>query len=300
MILVTGCTGFVGGHLLAALAGAGPVRCLVRDPDRAARLSDAGFTLVRGDVTDASAVEAAFDGDIEAVIHLVGILVEPRGTTFRDVHVAGTRNVVESCLKKGVGRYLHMSALGSRAGARSEYHRTKWEAEELVRASGLVHTIFRPSVIFGPGDMFTNMFARVLRFLPLVMLPGSGKNLFQPVFVKDVAAAIASSVVLPEAENRVFELGGPERLSFDEVVDRVAAVLGKRPPVKVHLPMPLMRAGAAVAETVLPRPPITRDQLLMLEEDNVTERDDLKSVFGIRPTGFTDGMGTYLSGRAAA
>lgn len=295
MILVTGGTGFVGTNLLKALAGTSlKARALARHPEDAADLGEkTGCELVRADVTDAASLDAAFDG-VDAVIHLVGILVEPRGVTFREVHVEGTRNVVEACRRNGVKRYLHMSALGTRAGARSEYHRTKWQAEELVRSSGLDYTILRPSVIFGPGDMFTNMFAGFVRRFPLVVIPGSGKNLFQPVFIKNVAGAFVSALDMNETIGKVCELGGPERLTFDDVIEKIARALGRKPPAKVHMPMPLMRVGAGLAETVLPTPPITRDQLLMLEEDNVTDNNALTGVFHIEPTGFVEGMKTYL------
>ena len=299
MIVLTGGTGFVGRHLVAALVGPGrtgpkALRCLVRDPSRAAHLAESGVELVRGDVTDPASVAEAIDGATEAVIHLVGILAEPRGSSFSKIHVEGTRNVVEACLARGVERYLHVSALGTRPDARSEYHRTKWEAEEIIRASGLAYTIFRPSVIFGPEDKFTNLFARVLRRVPVVVIPGSGKNLFQPVYVDDVAGAIAGSLDMDETAGRVFELGGPRAFTFDETMDEIARALGRRAPLKIHVPMALMRVGAALAEAALPVPPITRDQLLMLEEDNVTDSAALEEVFGITPTAFAEGMRTYL------
>lgn len=294
MILVTGGTGFVGGNLIRELISNHEIRCLVRDPDRAFGLKDAGCELVRGDVTDPGSMAEAFAGPVDTVIHLVGILAEPRGGTFEGIHVGGTRNVVEACKNNGVKRYLHISALGARAGARSRYHQTKWAAEELIRASGLDYTIFRPSVLFGREDEFTNMFARVMRISPVVFVPGSGKNKMQPLYVKDLVETMARTINMDEAKGKVYEVAGPVKYTFNEILDEIAAAIGKRA-FKLHIPMPLMRLGAAVAEKLLPKPPITRDQLLMLEEDNTTDENAVPGVLGRAPTEFSEGMKTYLS-----
>lgn len=294
MTLITGGTGFVGSNLVRELLrGSYRVRCLARRPEKAAYLEKEGVQLIRGDVTDISSVLKAITPEIEAVIHLVGILVETRAATFRAVHVDGTRNVLEACKGMGVQRYLHMSALGARADARSAYHLTKWEAEEMVRSSGLDFTIFRPSVIFGKEDRFTNIFASAMRISPFIAVPGRGTNRMQPVFVKDVAGAFAAAVKSRETCGKTLELGGPEMLTLDEVIDRVAQVLGKKR-VKAHIPMPLMRVIALFAETFLSKPPVSRDALLMLEEENVTALNALTRVFGITPTGLIEGMRTYL------
>ncbi|HXI10912.1 MAG TPA: complex I NDUFA9 subunit family protein [Thermodesulfobacteriota bacterium] len=295
MILLTGGTGFVGGHLAdELLKDSVRIRCLVRDPEKAGRLAAAGCEIVRGDVLDPSSILNAITPEIDAVVHLVGILAESKGSTFKSIHATGTRNVVASCIVKGVKKYLHMSALGTRSGARSEYHKTKWEAEEIVRASGLDYSIFRPAVIFGPGDAFTNVFAKIMKVSPVVFIPGDGKSMMQPVFVKDVARAFASALKGPAACGRVYELAGPDTYTFDSIIDRIAFVLGKKR-YKVHIPMRVMRLNAAVAEKIFTKPPVSRDALIMLEEDNVTKKRDLEEAFGIKPTLFIDGMRTYLN-----
>ncbi len=294
MVLVTGGTGFVGMNLIRELlSGPRPVRCLVRDPRKAEPLRKAGCELVRGDVTDLSTVLHALTPEVDTVIHLVGILMQSASATFRETHVMGTRNVVAACRGRGVKRYLHMSALGTRMNAASEYHRTKWEAEEIVRSSGLAYTIFRPSVIFGKEDRFTNTLARAIKLSPVVMMPGNGRNLMQPVFIKDVVAAFVRSMEMDAARGRVFELGGPEAMTFDSLIDAITRCLGRRR-LKVHLPMSLMRLGASLLEAALSRPPITRDALVMLEEDNVTEDNALPPFFGISPTPFAEGLKSYL------
>lgn len=295
MILVTGGTGFVGNAVVKELLeGSCKVRVLARNPEKAQELAASGCQFHEGDVTNISSVLKAITPEIETVIHLVGILAESKGTTFRAVHVDGTRNVVDSCKGMGVPRLLHMSALGAREGAASVYHRTKWEAEEIVRASGLDYTIFRPSVIFGPLDHFTNVFARMMRLSPFVMVPGSGQNRMQPVFVGDVAKAFALSLKRKDTINRTLELGGPDVLTFDEIIERIGEVTNRQRR-KLHVPMPLMRANALLAEKLLSKPPFSRDALKMLEEDNTTRLNALTEVFGLRPKPLAEGMREYLT-----
>lgn len=294
MILVTGGTGFVGSEIVKELLeGSFRVRVLARHPEKARGLSGTGCQLQKGDVTDISSVLKSITPEIEAVLHLVGILAESKRASFQSVHVDGTRNVVEACKGMGVSRLLHMSALGAREGAVSEYHRTKWEAEEIIRVSGLDYTIFRPSVIFGPLDHFTNVFAKMMRLSPVVMVPGSGQSRMQPVFVGDVAKAYALSLKRKDTIGRTLELGGPEELTFDEIIERIGEAVGLRRR-KLHVPMPLMKANAMLAEKLLSKPPFSRDALKMLEEDNTTKLNALVEVFGLAPKALSEGMREYL------
>lgn len=295
MILVTGGTGFVGNEIVKdLLKGSFKVRVLARHPEKAHALAAAGCQLHEGDVTNISSVLKSITPEIETVIHLVGILAESKGASFRAVHVDGARNVVEACKGMGVARLLHMSALGAREGAASVYHRTKWEAEEIVRASGLDYTIFRPSVIFGPLDHFTNVFARMMRLSPFVMVPGSGQNRMQPVFVEDVAKAFALSLKRKDTIGRTLELGGPDVLTFDEIIERIGEATGRHRK-KLHVPMPFMKANALLAEKLLSKPPFSRDALKMLEEDNTTRLNALTEVFGLKPKALAEGMREYLT-----
>lgn len=270
------------------------VRCLVRSPSKAEVLKStfSGVEVAYGDITNKDTISRALDG-VDSAVHLVGILTEVGKATFETIHTEGTRNMVEACKESGVKRFIHISALGTRPNARSQYHKTKWKAEEIIRASGLDHTIFRPSVIFGKEDRFTNLFASAIRLSPVVMIPGDGKNRMQPVFVKDLVKVMVMSIKDPGHINRTYEIGGPEKLTFDEIIDTICRILGRKR-LKCHIPIFLMRPGATIGEFLLSRPPITRDQLLMLEEDNTTEEKALEFVFGITPTRFEEGMRGYL------
>ncbi len=282
MILVTGGTGFFGSHLIPRLVDAGEqVRVLARHPVPLPTVE-----MVAGDVRDLSAVVSAARG-CRAVIHLVGIIRERRGIGFEALHVGGTRNVIRACQEAGVPRLLHMSALGARAGARSRYHRTKWRAEELVRASGLAHTIFRPSVMFGAGNGFLRQVRDLVRRGPVVPVIGDGLALLQPVWARDVARCFLAALEKPETQGQAYELGGPEVFGFVEILDLVAREEGIEKP-KIHLPVPLMRPVVGILSRLLPGFPITGDQLIMLLEDNVCDITPMRQVLGVAPARLAD------------
>lgn len=298
MILVTGATGFVGSHLVRRLRKENiPVRAIVRTPAKAQALRDLGAEVVAGDIADPWSLIAAAEG-AERVVHLVGIIQEERGATFRSVHVDGTRNVLEAAAKVGVKHFFHQSALGTREGAKSEYHRTKWEAEALVRESGIPYTILRPSLIYGPGDLFTVRLAEMIRLSPVLPVIGSGRSRVQPVFIDDVVSCIVKAIMSDAFRGRVLEIGGPDQLTYTEVTKTIADALGVDRPA-VHLPLPFMRLMAKAAEMVLPKPPVTTDQLIMLQEDNICGMQDIREAFGVEPVAFREGLRRFLK-RAGA
>ncbi|HXY53865.1 MAG TPA: complex I NDUFA9 subunit family protein [Nitrospirota bacterium] len=289
MILVTGGTGFVGGHLIRRLRrDALPVRALARHPDRAQALIDLGVEVVPGDIENKTALEKAVEG-VERVVHLVGIIQEVPGVSFRTVHVEGTRNMVEAARKAGVLHFFHQSALGTRPGAKSEYHRTKWEAEELVRKSGIPFTILRPSLIYGPGDAFTSRLSEVLRRAPVMPVIGSGKSRVQPIYIDDVVSCMVKALTDNAFLNEIYEIGGPQQLTYEEVMVEIAKALGLKRPA-VHLPLFLMEPMTRVLESVLSNPPLTTDQIVMLQEDNVCSMRDIRDAFGIEPVTFSEGL----------
>jgi NADH dehydrogenase len=293
MILVTGGTGFVGSHLIRRLRQEGlPVRAVVRNPDRAQALRDLGVDLVRGDISDTISLENATSG-VERVIHLVGIIQEAPGATFKGVHVDGTRNLLEAAKKSGVRHFFYQSALGTRPNANSEYHRTKWAAEELVRSSGIPYTILRPSLIYGDGDQFTIRLSAMIRLSPLLPVIGSGRSKVQPIFINDVAACILKAMTSDCCLNEIYEIGGPDQLSYEEVTIAIAEAMGVKRPT-LHLPLFFMKSMATVFEAVLPKAPVTADQLIMLQEDTVCSMRDIRDAFGIEPVGFREGLKKFI------
>lgn len=272
IVAVTGASGFVGGEILRELRAAGAK----------------ARTVGRG-----AALREALAG-ADAVIHLVGIIHERGANTFQAAHVEMTRAVLAAATAAGVRRYLHMSALGTRAGARSRYHQTKWGAEELVRQSGLAWTIFRPSLIYGVQDKAINALATAARRLPAVPVLGDGRSKIQPVAVEQVARCFVAALRCEAAVGQVYELCGPVALTWDELNDQLLAALGRRKP-KLHLPMALARPVAAVLEQVLQEPPFTRDQLLMLAEDNTGDPEAARRDLGLVDESFAAGLARMLA-----
>ena len=246
-VLVTGGTGFLGkavcralisrGYLPRLLVRIGSERTIPDDIRRASRVTP-------GDITNRESVENAAQST-NAIVHLAGIIREIPGkdVTFDKVHVEGTRNAVHAAKLWRIPRFVHVSALGAAPGSPGRYFDSKGRAEEIVRQSGLAWTIFRPSGIFGPGDRFIGELGRALRKAPVLPVPGDGEFLLQPVFVGDVVKGIVDCLARPDTETAAFDVGGPERFTFNELVDRIAAAAGVRVR-KVRVPIPRMRRAA--------------------------------------------------------
>jgi len=289
-IFVSGGTGFVGSHLVRELLGRGhELRLLTHHRGK----STAGVELVEGDVTRPECFEAALNG-CDAVINLIGIIREfpSQGITFERLHIQATAAMLAAAQKSGIKRYLQMSALGTRPNAVSAYHTTKWRAEELVRESGLDWTILRPSLIYGPQDAFINMLAAQLRLAPVMPVIGDGSYRLQPIHADDVARCFALALEMPETIGHCYGLCGPDRMTYEQLLDRVARALGKSPPIKPHAPLGLMRLIIPVMQK-LPQFPITSDQLQMLLEESICD-GEWQKVFGFEPRGFTAGISEYL------
>lgn len=301
-VFVTGASGFVGEEVVRQLHAAGHlIRILARQP-RSPRVqstvSEYGAEIHPGNVLDADSLRGGLNG-CEAVIHLVGIISETGRNTFENVHALGTKNLVVAAREAGVKRFAQMSALGTRPHAVSRYHQSKWAAEEIVRESGLDWTIFRPSIIYGPKDHFVNLFARLARFSPVMPVIGRGQGKLQPVPVGDVASAFVKCLAEPRSVGRTFDLCGRDILTFREVLDEILKVTGRKR-WKAHLPVGFARMQVAVLEFIFLKllgkaPPLNRDQLLMLSEDNVGNPQPANNLFGLRPLGFREGIAKYLS-----
>jgi uncharacterized protein YbjT (DUF2867 family) len=284
MILVTGGTGFVGPKVVHALRERDlAVRCLVRDPSArsAQALSAWGCELTPGDMTDAASLRTAVEG-CEVVVHLVAIRQGP-GEEFRRVMEQGTADLVAAAQEAGVRRFVLMSALGTSEETKDlvPYYHAKWEMEQTVSASPLEHVIFRPSFIFAREGGILPTFRRLARVTPVTPVIGGGRQRIQPVWIDDVGAYFAASVDKPEAADRIFELGGPDVVSWNEFWQRLKKALGVRRPT-VHVPVGLMRMNALVTERLPGNIPLTRDLLTMLEHgDNVVSSDDAVQTFGL-------------------
>ena len=282
MILVTGSTGFVGPHVVHALRERDkPVRALVRTPSgrSATTLAAWGAELVQGDMTDRESLRRAVDG-AEVVLHLVAIRQGPE-EQFRQIMEQGTRELVAAAQEAGVRRFVLMSALGTSEETRDlvPYYHAKWEQEQTLRTSGLEHVIFRPSFVFARDGGILPTFRKLAKLTPVTPIIGSGQQRIQPIWIDDVGAYFAQSVDLPEAANRIFELGGPDVVSWNEFWQRLKSVLGQRRP-SIHVPTRVMRVNALLTERLPGNVPLTRDLLKMLEHgDNVVSNDDAVRTF---------------------
>jgi uncharacterized protein YbjT (DUF2867 family) len=286
-VFLTGATGFVGRHMLHRLLAEGhAVRALVRDPQKAASAALPNVEFIAGDVAEGTGLDQGMQG-CDAVIHLVGIILEKGSTTFERVHHLGTRNVVEAAKRTRIKRFVQMSALGVRADGVAAYQSTKWKGEEEVRRSGIPFCILRPSLIFGEGDGFVTQMMQTMRSAPLFRpVPGDGKPKFRPIFIDDVTACVARALTVEAATNQTIDLGGADELTLNDVLAEIARCAAVRKPA-VHIPMPLMVAGAAVLQKLLNNPPVTVDQLRMLHEGSTCDIGPMKQIFGITPRGFT-------------
>ncbi|HKV94044.1 MAG TPA: complex I NDUFA9 subunit family protein [Candidatus Angelobacter sp.] len=286
-VFLTGATGFVGRNMLKRLLSEGhTVRALVRDPQKSGQLAQNGVTLIAGDVVEGTGLEEGLHG-CDAVIHLVGIIVEKGKNTFEAVHHIGTRNVVEGAKRAGIKRYIQMSALGVRADGAAAYQTTKWRGEEEVRKSGIPYCILRPSLIFGPGDGFVTQMMETMRSAPLFRpVPGNGSPRFRPIFIDDVTACFAKALTAEAATNQTIELGGADELSLNQILAEIARCASVRKPA-VHIPMPLMFTGAFLVQALLKNPPVTVDQLRMLKEGSTCDVKPMQQILDVTPRGFS-------------
>ncbi len=290
-ICISGATGFVGKHLVKELLARGHTLRLLTHSSKAVLADNTEF--VSGDVTSAASCQKGAAG-CDAVINLVGIIREfpQKQITFERLHVEATRNMVDAARQNGVTRYLQMSALGSRPGAVSGYHRSKYAAEELVVASGLDYTIFRPSLIFGPEDAFVNMIAGFIRTISAVPVIGDGKYRLQPISADDVARCFALALAKPETCGKSYNLCGPDRLNYLEIVDAVAKALGRYFVLKIKNPLLIMQLLTPILEK-FSFYPVTSDQITMLLEESICD-GSWQGTFGFEPTRFEAGISAYL------
>ena len=273
-VTVFGGSGFVGRHVVRELAKAGAgVRVAVRQPDRALFLKTMGdvgqITPVATNIRDDGSITAAVTGS-DAVINLVGVLYEAGRQTFDEIHHQGAGRIARAAKAAGVGHLVQVSAIGADIEAGSKYARSKAAGEAAVRVAFPSATVIRPSIVFGADDKFFNLFATLARLCLVLPLIGGGGTRLQPVYVGDVAAAIAAIVFSTNRTGTTYELGGPEILTFRQLMEMVLQATG-RTRLLVPVPFAIMEWQGAVL-SLAPRPLLTRDQVRMLRSDNTAEK----------------------------
>jgi len=302
-VFVSGGSGFVGSAVIEELTNRGfAVNALVNQKELAITTGD--VRQIRGGLFDPAALDAAMAG-CDAAIHLVGIIMEKpsRQITFQRVHTEGTRAVVDAAVRGGVRRLVHMSALGTRPDAVSDYHKTKWQAEQIVRSSTLDWTIIRPSMIHGPRGEFMKMEARWARrkappflFMPYFgagALGLGGAGIVQPVYVNDVARAFVDALQRRQTIGQTYDLGGSQQLTWPQMHKAFAqAITGRN---RWTAPLPAWYAKLLTA--VLPGSllPFNRDQVTMSQEDNTADLTNFIHDFGWTPRAFDSALPEYAS-----
>jgi NADH dehydrogenase len=280
-VVVTGATGFVGPKVTNAIVDAGhEVRVLERKPGSWSKAGIRCQEAVQGDMTDPQSLHTAAAGR-DVVVHLVAIR-QGRPEAFQQVMVEGTRSLIEAAKEAGVKRFVLMSALGTTEETKDlvPYYGAKWQEEKDLEASGLEYVIFRPSFIFGRDGGILPTFRKLAKLTPVTPITGSGEQRIQPIWIDDLAAYFAAAVDKSEAANRLFELGGPDVVSWNEFWERLKQALGVRRRPSVHVPMSVMRLNALVTERLPGNIPLTRDLLKMLEAgDNVVTDDAAVKTF---------------------
>lgn len=298
---MTGGTGLVGSATVRALLTRGlRVRVLARAETGTDRTFLGGeVEFQRGNVGDALSMKGSAEG-CDAIVHLAGVVRETESQTFQRINVDGTRNVLDEAARAGVTRVLYVSSLGADRGA-SEYHKSKFAAEQLVRARAPRWTIVRPGNVYGPGVGTIALFLRLVRTLPAVPAIGDPDTHFQPIWADDLAEAIARCVERDDLDGRILELAGNETTSQRDLLREFSRLTSRTPPL-VPIPAIVASLGAKILEAVRVHPPITDDQITMYEEENVLASDgrgdgrhggrgsDLQDVLGITPLPLREGM----------
>jgi NADH dehydrogenase len=293
-IFIAGGTGFVGNRLRRSL-NKHPLRIGARSVNGVKADGHDDVEFVELDLVSDADLDGRLDG-CWAVVNLVAIIEERGNATFDRVIRQGTERLVEAAKRAGITRFVQISAIGARDEPAYPYFQAKYRAEQAVIESGLDWTILRPSIVFGQGDGFISRLADVIKNAPVMPILGSGESKFQPLSVIDLGDAIAAAVFSPDTSRRIVELAGPDQIALREMMTLVAEKLGRAKP-QVKIPIPLMRLVLA-ATRPLParlRPPITIQQLKMLDIDNTTPNSGTSQLIGREPRRLVDGIDYILS-----
>lgn len=297
MILVSGGTGFVGSAVVRELLRRGErVAVLGRDAGKVREKFGSAVEPREGDVREPQTLLAAMQ-DVETVVNAVQFPNSPienrrKGWTFEEIDLKGTRNQVDVAKASGVRRFVYVSGVGADKDADRHWFRYKWEAESYLRGSGLEWVIVRPTWVYGPGDVSLNRFLGFAKMLPFVPMFGNGEQAMQPVFVDDVGRVLADAATKPEAANQLFELGGPDVLSMNEVVKTALEVQGKKRGL-LHQPVFVGKTVGRLA-SVLPRPPLSADAIDFITEPAVADTAALEAVLAPKLTPLREGLASYL------
>jgi NADH dehydrogenase len=297
MILVSGGTGFVGSSIVKVLLRRGErVAVLGRSAEHVGQRFGDAVEARDGDVRDPATLASAMEG-VDFVVNAVqfpGSPIENRrkGFTFEEVDLKGTRNQVDAAKRAGVRRFVYVSGAGANKDSEKHWFRYKWEAEDYLQHSGLEWVIIRPTWVYGPDDVSLNRFLGFGKMLPFIPMFGNGEQDMQPVFIDDVGRVGADAATKPEAANMLFELGGPERMSMNDVVKTALDVQGKKKAL-LHQPVVVGKLLGSLPN-IPPFPALTADAIDFITEPAVADNATLERVLQPRLTPLREGLATYL------
>jgi uncharacterized protein YbjT (DUF2867 family) len=298
IVALAGGSGFIGRAIARRLAAIPQlrVRVLSRNPERArARLAGLEAEFVPGEITEPATLPAALAGAsaVVSAVQFDGYPIENprRGLTFERIDLGGTLALLAAAKPAGVNRFIYLSGAAADENSPHPGFRAKGKAERAIRESGLEYTILRPSLVYGPDDTVVNNFARAIRLAPVFPVPGTGRQTLQPVLVDDLAACVALAIS-GRGRNGTYEVGGPELMTFDDLIRLIMDLTGHRRPI-VHVPESVMRVMGAIAE-MLPAPPLSRDAVTFVTANNACDIAPLVAEFGIDLTPPRAGM-QYLA-----
>lgn len=299
MILVTGATGFVGRNLVEMLAGDANlrVRVLLRPGGSAEKLPrGVPVHAMMGNLLDADSLLAAMDG-VHTIYHLVGTDTRGRHAQLTDVDITATKAIIEAAQAARVGRIIYLSRVGADRGSAYPMLKAKGEIEELIRGSGIAHTIFRTSVLFGVGDRFSEHIAMLVRAFPVFLVPGDGEATFQPLWVDDLVTCLAMALEDLDLLDQTISLGGPEILSYRRIAMRIMHALGSPRPI-IGMPLMVHQGAAWFLDGLFARWPFTERWIDLISANQTTELGTIERHFGFRPAALDIGLiDKYMQGK---